>query len=128
MKYSLSSKGDWKKTFDFFDKSMRVHEYAYKSINEGAKAGVKALASSTPKDTGRAASSWGFEIERSLKTTDIFWTNSDIENGFFNVIMGLQYGHGTGTGGFVSSRDFINPAMKSIYKVIADAVWKEVTK
>ena len=38
----------------------------------------------------------------------------------------LQYGHGTGTGGYVVGRDYINPAIQPIFDQIADAAWKEV--
>lgn len=91
-----------------------------------AQQGVAALASATPVDSGVAAASWGYEIESSRGQTTIKWTNSDIENGFPVVIM-LQYGHGTGTGGYVQGRDFINPAVRPIFDQIADAVWRVVT-
>ena len=39
----------------------------------------------------------------------------------------LQYGHGTGTGGYVVGRDFINPAVKPVMDQIAEEVWKVVT-
>jgi hypothetical protein len=39
----------------------------------------------------------------------------------------LQLGYGTGTGGYVQGRDYINPAMKPIFDKIADDVWKAVT-
>lgn len=127
MKYSLTSKGDWKKTFDFFNKGQKIHETAYKAIESGAKAGVNVLAKATPKDTGKAASSWGYEIEKKYGETSIFWTNNDTNKGY-NIIVLLAYGHGTGTGGYVKPRDFINPVMKPIYKSMADTVWKEVIK
>lgn len=95
-------------------------------VESFAQEGVAALSAATPVDTGLAASSWGYEIETKDNITKIVWTNSDIENGFPVVIM-LQYGHGTGTGGYVQGRDFINPAIKPIFDRIADGVWKVVT-
>jgi hypothetical protein len=88
--------------------------------------GMNALESATPYDSGIAAHSWGYEIHASGGWYRISWTNSDIENGFPVVIM-LQYGHGTGTGGWVQGRDFINPAIRPIFDQIADTVWKAVT-
>jgi hypothetical protein len=73
-----------------------------------------------------AARSWGYEIRQNRGGFAIIWTNSDIENGFPVVIM-LQYGHGTGTGGYVQGRDFINPAIRPIFDDIAQTVWKAVT-
>ena len=88
--------------------------------------GVQALSNATPIETGRAASSWGFEVTSQNGLHTIAWTNNDVENGFPVVIM-LQYGHGTGTGGYVQGRDFINPALRPIFDRIANEVWKVVT-
>jgi len=88
--------------------------------------GVHALAAATPTESGLAAHSWGYEVSSSGGIYTIAWTNTDVENGFPVVIM-LQYGYGTGTGGYVQGRDFINPAIKPIFDKIADKVWKAVT-
>lgn len=88
--------------------------------------GIGALAAATPHDSGLAASSWGYKVENSSGGVSISWTNTDVEGGFPVAIM-LQYGHGTGTGGYVAGRDYINPAMKPIFDKIADRVWKAVT-
>lgn len=98
----------------------------YKRLDSAAQEGVRALASSTPVDTGLAEDSWGYEIEYSRGRVTIRWTNSDIENGFPVAIM-LQYGYGTGTGGYVQGRDYINPAVRPVFDRIADQVWKAVT-
>jgi hypothetical protein len=91
-----------------------------------AQRGVSALASRTPEDTGRTAAAWGYEVSSSGGVYSITWTNSDIENGFPVAIM-LQFGYGTGTGGYVQGRDYINPAIAPIFDMIADRVWKAVT-
>ncbi len=88
--------------------------------------GVSALASATPEDTGRTAAAWGYVATAAGGVYTITWTNSDVENGFPVAIM-LQYGYGTGTGGYVQGRDYINPAIAPIFDMIADRVWKAVT-
>lgn len=98
----------------------------YRSLNAAAKMGVNALASAVPKESGLAADSWNYTIENSRGSVSITWTNNDIENGFPVAIM-LQYGYGTGTGGYVQGRDYINPAMKPVFDDIADQVWRAVT-
>jgi hypothetical protein len=95
-------------------------------LNANGQAGVNALAGVTPVETSLAASSWGFQVFSSGGIYTIAWTNSNVENGFPVVIM-LQYGHGTGSGGFVQGRDFINPAIRPIFDKIANEVWKAVT-
>lgn len=91
-----------------------------------AQRGVEALRAATPVDTGLAANSWAYEIEVTRDSVKIIWTNSNVENGFPVVVM-LQHGYGTGTGGYVQGRDFINPAIRPIFDQIADGVWKVVT-
>lgn len=90
------------------------------------QAGVQALIEGTPRDSGIAAESWGYEVYETKTGCGITWTNSDIENGFPVAIM-LQYGYGTGTGGYVQGQDYINPAMQPIFDRIAEKVWKAVT-
>lgn len=91
-----------------------------------AQRGVTALEAATPKDSGFTASSWSYEIETKSGMTKITWLNSHTENGA-NVAILLQYGHATGTGGYVTGRDYINGALKPIFDEIANEVWKKVT-
>jgi hypothetical protein len=103
-----------------------LHLDIYRLVEPYAKQGVAALRSATPRDSGIAAESWGYEIEATRGSITIAWTNSDIENGFPVAVM-LQYGYGTGTGGYVEGRDYINPALKPIFDSIAEGVWRVVT-
>jgi hypothetical protein len=88
--------------------------------------GVKALAAATPRESGLAANSWGYEASKKGGVYSLTWTNSDNENGF-PVVIALQYGYATGTGGYVHGRDYINPAIRGIFDKIAEEVWKAVT-
>jgi hypothetical protein len=95
-------------------------------LHKYGQQGVAALQLHTPVDTGLAENSWGYLVEQEAGMCRIVWTNSDVESGFPVAIM-LQYGYGTGTGGYVQGRDYINPAMKPIFDQIANEVWKAVT-
>lgn len=97
-----------------------------KAVEPYAQQGVDALAAATPTDTGLAANSWYYTIDANRSDVTITWHNSDVENGFPVAVM-LQYGYGTGTGGYVAGRDYINPALRPIFDRIADGVWKVVT-
>lgn len=91
-----------------------------------ASRGTQALASATPHRTGATARSWFHKVESDAKRTTITWYNSHV-NGGVNIAVILQYGHGTGTGGWVQGIDYINPAIKPVMDSIAESVWKEVT-
>jgi hypothetical protein len=98
----------------------------FSGLDRLGQRGVSALQSVTPKESGQTAASWGYEIENKNGSTTITWTNTHTEDGV-NIAVILQYGHGTGTGGYVSGRDYINPALKPIFDEIADELWKKVT-
>lgn len=95
-------------------------------LDANGRLGVSALASATPIDSSRAAGSWRYRTSAKGGVYSLIWTNSDIEEGFPVSIM-LQYGYGTGTGGYVQGRDYINPAIRPVFDKIANAVWKAVT-
>lgn len=88
--------------------------------------GVKALASRTPVGTGKTASSWSYTVSQKGDNWVLSWNNSNIVRGTPIAII-LQYGHVTGTGGWVQGRDYINPAIKPIMDEIAEGVWRTVT-
>ena len=91
-----------------------------------ARQGIDALRHATPVDSGLTADSWGYKITTNSKNTTIMWTNSHIVDGRPIAIL-LQFGHGTGTGGYVQGIDYINPAIRPVFDRIADSVWKAVT-
>lgn len=121
---SASAKGSFKNTEAFLRNVSKVNVQAI--LQSAAEQGVKALAAATPIDSGLAKNSWGYEIVTTRGGARITWTNTDVENGFPVAVM-LQYGYGTGTGGYVQGKDYINPAMRPIFDQIADKVWKAVT-
>ena len=123
--FSLSSKGDYGKADEYFEELKDVFEdMSY--LEQYGQMGVDCLAAATPKDTGKTAESWDYEIVDSEDRKKVVWTNSNV-NGDFNVAKELQYGHGTGSGGWVPGQDYINPAMEPVFDEIVDAVVEEVT-
>ena len=108
-----------------FLKSVQKIKYQH-ILDRYAQEGVRALAANTPVDSGLTADSWGYKVSVSKGSFSISWTNSNVQNGVPIAII-LQYGHGTGTGGYVQGRDYINPALQPIFDRIADAVWREVS-
>lgn len=104
---------------------MKRREYL-NVLDEFGRDGVQALRNATPVDSGATAEAWDYEIKRARDYTEIVWTNSNINDGVPIAVI-LQYGHGTGTGGYVQGRDYINPAIRPIFDKIAEKAWKVVT-
>lgn len=122
---SMKSTGSFKNTERFLNRIKRGD--LFKSLNKYGEKGVQALSNATPVDSGLAASSWGYRIIRRRKSISIEWFNTDVENGSLVVLL-IQYSHGTGTGGYVRGRDFINPAIQPIFDEIANDIWMEVSR
>lgn len=122
---SFRQKGDFSKLNRFLE---RAKEAARLSIlDKYGREGVAALSSATPVDSGETANSWFYEIEHNNGSASITFCNSHINKGVPIAII-LQYGHGTGTGGWVEGRDYINPAIQPVFDRIVDAAWEEVSK
>ena len=95
-------------------------------LDKYGREGVAALASATPVDSGLTARSWHYKIENRKGSVAISFYNSNVQNGVPIAVI-LQYGHGTGTGGWVAGRDYINPAIQPVFDKIANEAWREVT-
>ena len=122
---SFRQKGDFSKLTGFLERAKEAVKLG--DLDKFGRAGVEALSSATPVNTGKTANSWYYEIENKNGTATISFNNSNIQNGVPIAII-LQYGHGTGTGGWVEGRDYINPAIQPIFDEIAENAWREVTK
>lgn len=121
----FKQKGDFKKLTSWMEKTKNS---VNKSIlDKYGKLGVEALKSATPVDSGTTASSWYYRVEIHSGLATLSFLNSNTNKGVPIAII-LQYGHGTGTGGWVEGRDYINPALRPIFDQIAEEAWKEVAK
>jgi len=121
---SFETSGSFKNTENFLQRMLKRE--MFNNLEKYGKEGVDALASATPVDSGLTAGSWKYEIIKTNKTYTIRWINTNLVDGVPVAIL-LQYGHGTGNGGYIQGRDYINPALKPIFDKIANNVWKAVT-
>lgn len=122
---TFSTSGSTTRTSDFLRK-MQTPSSLYSGLEGYAQRGVSALQAATPTESGLTAASWGYEIEITNEKASITWYNTNAVDGV-NIAVILQYGHGTGTGGYVAGRDYINGAIKPIFDEIANDMWRKVT-
>lgn len=120
---TFTQKGTFKSTTNFLDKIKKMRFLSH--MDEYGRLGVDALMAATPLESGATAMSWAYEVQQSDKGASIYWSNNNTNKGV-NIAVILQYGHGTGTGGWVEGRDYINPAIRPVFDEIADKLWKEV--
>lgn len=122
---TYSSKGDFRKTLNFIKKRTEIN---LDILNQYGQIGVEALASATPRDTGLTAESWGYKIEQTDTGLALRFYNNNIKDDWCNIAVILQYGHATGTGGWVEGQDYINPAIRPVFDDILKNLWKGVKK
>ncbi len=124
----FTHKGNFNKFETFLSKVAHFKPVVRKILEKYGQKGVDALREATPKDTGVTADSWTYKIvEEPNGNLKIEWHNTNLANGWVPVAILLQYGHATGNGGYVQGRDYINPAIESIFHQLADEAWKEVS-
>jgi hypothetical protein len=112
-----------KKTEDFLQRMTRRRQMPW--LDSYGQRGVDALANATPKDTRETSKRWRYKITERNGEITISWHNDHVEDGKPIAVL-IQYGHATGTGGYVQGRDYINPAMQPIFDELADEIWRRV--
>lgn len=118
-------KGDFKKTFRFLKKTEDISKEDV--LNAYGEMGVAALRAATPVDSGATAAGWYYTVSKTSKGWKITWRNSNINDGVPIAII-LQYGHGTGTGGYVQGTDYINPALKGVFDDFSNSLREELNE
>ena len=126
MPIKFVQKGNFSKTEKFLERCKNLFKLGV--LDKYGREGVVALSMATPVDTGKTAASWRYRITSTSTSLSIEWLNDNETKDGIPIVVLIQYGHGTGNGGYVMGNDFINPAIKPIFEKISDALWKEVTK
>lgn len=118
---SFTHKGDFSKLDSYLNRLKSV--VGLSDLDKYGRMGVQALSAATPKDTGNTASSWYYKIKKETGRTSLEFCNSNVNDGVPIAVI-LQYGHGTGNGGWIEGRDYINPAIQPIFDSILNDLQK----
>lgn len=113
---SVTSSGDYKDTKAALQKMTTTPSVS--DMEFWGQMGVDALARATPEDTGLTSESWGYRITSDSFGPIIEWYNTNIDDQGTQIAILIQYGHGTGTGGYVQGKDYINPAIQEVFDTI----------
>lgn len=124
MPIKFTQSGDFNRIEEFLKKASKRDLRSI--LDKYGTEGVKALSASTPKDTGRTAASWYYDIEITSKGASITWRNNNIPK-TIPIVLLIEYGHANQNGTFVEGRPFIADAIKPIFDKLSKDAWKEVT-
>lgn len=120
-------RGSFKNAQTFLQRMKKREQF--RVLEKYGPIGVAALKAATPEDSSETANAWSYEIIDRPGYFRINWRNAHMEKpGHSPIAILLHYGHATRNGGYVHGLDYINPALKPIFKQMADDMWREVTK
>lgn len=126
--FKLSSHGSFSTTQSWL-KRIRTRKWE-DHLKKFAEEGLSVLRVATPKDTGKTADSWSYDIRITNEKTTITWINDNRTDGMNGppIVVLIYYGHVMPHGGYCPPNDFITPVMEPIFKKIADDAWKELSR
>lgn len=119
----VTHSGSFKNMEKFLNRVSRRRQFPW--LDTFGVRGVDALANATPKDTSETSRRWEYRITEKPGEITISWHNNNVDDGKPIAIL-IQYGHATGTGGYVQGRDYINPAMQPLFDQMTDEIWRRV--
>lgn len=123
---TFRQQGDFSNLNSFFNRIKEAIKLS--DLDKYGREGVAALSSATPKDTGKTADSWKYNIVHRNGSVSIEFSNDNLTDMKIPVAILLQYGHATRNGGYVKGIDYINPALKPIFERMAEEAWREVSR
>lgn len=125
MRSKMEVSGDWKPTQYYLNTASKKNPT--NALRKAGSEGVKALQLATPRRTGETASGWSYKITTENGMPTVSFINNSHPETPVNVALLINYGHGTGTGGYVPARPFIKSALDHILSTAVDDAFKEVT-
>ena len=125
MKMKIDNFG-FEKTTRYLEKMAKKNPSA--TMTSIGKTGVSMLSAATPVDTGRLAAGWAFKVEKSSKGWELYWYNRAYPSVYPSLVTMLEYGHGTGTGGYVPGRHFVKRVSNSLLSQASKSLRKEMSE
>lgn len=129
----IFSNGMWNKTEDFLGNLIEKNSGISGSfvidavLKKYGEKGVEALKQATPRDTGKTAESWYYEIEQTENETfRLIFGNTNIVNDYANIAILIDTGHRAKNGVWVEGYHYIDPTIQPIFDEIANSIWREI--
>ena len=91
MKVNFTHKGNFNNFEKFLVNSLHINSLVRPILDKYGKLGVEALKEATPKDTGKTADSWVYEITKDSKGNyQIIWSNTNVVDDCANIAILLH--------------------------------------
>lgn len=119
---------NFNKTISWLSKKAKLNLDA--SLKKAGEDGVAYFAEVTPiGETGDTSRMWKYRVTKTGRGMyNLIWYNAAHPEAGIPIPILLEYGHGTGTGGYVPGRHFLSPASSKAFNNAKNILGKEVTK
>ena len=123
--FQIEQKGNFKKAKNFLKDCKNIDQR--RVLNVYGEIGTQMLTEATPKDTGKTALRWKYEVRKDKSgNTSLSFVNSKARPDAPDIVSLLVYGHATRAGNWIPGRDFVTPVADYIFDKIQKSVDKEV--
>lgn len=120
-----SSKGDFKNIERMLKRYAKLDTSS--SMQQIGNKVVSTLASNTPVDSSELRNGWQAITEKTSSGTELAIINNSHPETPTNLAVMLEYGHYTGTGGWVPANPFIKRSVNGMYKAFLKQLNKELS-
>lgn len=120
MLVNFNIRGNFEVTIGWLNDMQNIE--AYDTLSTIGEYIVKRLQDYTPVDTGELRDSWSYEITKEKGNYVLSILNDAHRDAVDGLVYMLEYGHGTGTGGWVAPTHFVTNAMDGVDLFINDVI------
>ena len=124
MKVNITSSGNFS-NLERWATKMSTEDFT-SVLKSAAQPGKSEFMRKTPVESGKSANAWDYKIEKTSTGASLEYSNSNVTKNGVPVVTLINYGHGTGTGGYVRPIPFIQNVVKSIEEQISKDVEKRM--
>lgn len=124
MKIRWSSKGEYANVISLMKKYSNLPYN--KRLSTIGKIYVNAIKANTPTRTGELASGFDYKVSKESDGPTMTITNYS-HTEWPEIVSGLEYGHGTGTGGYVPGTHFVKKSIDSIESQVSKEIEGVIT-
>lgn len=124
MKVNITSSGNFS-NLERWATKMSTEDFT-SVLKSAAQLGKSEFIKNTPVESGKSANAWDYKIEKTSTGASLEYSNSNVTKNGVPVVILINYGHGTGTGGYIRPIPFIQNVVKSIEEQISKDVEKRI--
>lgn len=103
-------KGNFNRLEKFLNQD--ISNVTRRTLNKYGEQSTEKLKENTPVRTGLTRASWSYKIKKTNEGYTLQWINTNVSKDGVPIVVLLEYGHGTSSGGYVPPQSFIRKTLR----------------